>query len=256
MDIVIASDVEKMGQLAAEKGAAVIRDAISDNRRARIIVATGASQFTVLKHLVAQPDIDWGMVDGFHLDEYIGIDRSHPASFCRYLDERFVQQVPIGSFQFLDAEGSPAEVAARVGQLVTAQPVDVAFVGIGENGHLAFNDPPANFETNDPYLIVDLDEACRQQQVGEGWFASLADVPKQALSMSVNQIMKTRTIICSVPDERKAEAVRGSVEGAVTPNVPASILQNHAACTLMLDPASAKLLSEATKSGASDGSVS
>ncbi|QEG43381.1 glucosamine-6-phosphate deaminase [Roseimaritima ulvae] len=250
MRIEIASDVDEMGRLAAERAAAILRDAISDNRRARMIVATGASQFTVLEHLTKQPDIDWQLVDGFHLDEYIGIDRSHPASFCRYLDERLVQKVPLGSFQFLDAGDSPQENVQRIGELVSGQPIDVALVGIGENGHLAFNDPPADFETTDPYLIVELDEPCRQQQVGEGWFGSLAEVPTHAISMSVQQIMKSRAIICSVPDARKAAAVQAAVEGPVTPDLPASILQKHANCTLLLDPPAAEKLSEATRGAA------
>lgn len=251
MRIEIASDVDEMGRLAAERAAVILRDAISDNRRARMIVATGASQFTVLEHLTKQPDIDWQLVDGFHLDEYIGIDRSHPASFCRYLDERLVQKVPLGSFQFLDAGDSPEENVKRIGELVSSQRIDVALVGIGENGHLAFNDPPADFDTTDPYIIVELDEPCRQQQVGEGWFASLAEVPTHAISMSVNQIMKSRAIICSVPDARKAAAVQAAVEGPVTPNLPASILQKHADCTLLLDPPSASMLSDATRDAAS-----
>lgn len=247
MQILISENVDQLGQLAAERAAAVLRDAISDNRRARMIVATGASQFSVLEHLTQQPDIDWNMVDGFHLDEYIGIDRSHPASFCRYLDERFVQKVPIGSFQFLDAFASPQETIQRVGAIVTTARIDVALVGIGENGHLAFNDPPADFETSSPYLIVELDSACRQQQVGEGWFPDLSSVPTQAISMSVHQIMQSRTIICSVPDRRKASAVRDTVEGPVTPQVPASILQRHSDCTLLLDQASAELLRASTR---------
>lgn len=247
MRLVIASDVQKMGQVAAQHAATILRDAISDNRRARLIVATGASQFTVLEHLTTEPDIDWSQVDGFHLDEYVGIDRSHPASFCRYLDERFVQKVPIGSFHFLDGDPNPAATIQRVAPQVTKPRVDVALVGIGENGHLAFNDPPADFETTDPYLIVQLDEACRNQQVGEGWFKSLSEVPTQAISMSIQQIMATRSIICSVPDERKAAAVQQAVEGPVTPEVPASILQRHPDCLLVVDPDAASRLSDATK---------
>lgn len=251
MRIEIAADIEEMGRRAAEKAAQILRDAISDNRRARMIVATGASQFTVLDHLIKQPDIDWQLVDGFHLDEYIGIDRSHPASFCRYLDERLVQKVPLGSFQFLDAGGTPEENVRRIGQELSSQSVDVALVGIGENAHLAFNDPPANFDATDPYIIVELDRLCRQQQVGEGWFGSLEEVPTHAISMSVQQIMKSRAILCSVPDTRKADAVQAAVEGPVTPDVPASILQQHPNCTLLLDPPAASKLSESTRQAAS-----
>ncbi|MEX0825094.1 MAG: glucosamine-6-phosphate deaminase [Pirellulaceae bacterium] len=250
MRIQISADADAMGRYAAERAAEILRTAIATGRRARLIVATGASQFTVLDHLTKQPDIAWDQVDGFHLDEYIGIDRSHPASFCGYLQERLVDKVPIGSFHFLEPNIAAQENVQRVGALVTESPIDVALVGIGENAHLAFNDPPADFQTTQPYLIVDLDEACRQQQVGEGWFPNLEAVPKQAISMSVHQILQSKTIICSVPDSRKAKAVRETVEGSVTPEVPASALQNHADCTLCLDPAAAEQLSPETKAQA------
>jgi glucosamine-6-phosphate deaminase len=250
MRLQITVDADAMGQYAAARAAEVLKAAIAAGRRARLIVATGASQFTVLDHLTRQSGIAWEQVDGFHLDEYIGIDRHHPASFCGYLQERLVDKVPIGSFHFLEPDVDPAKNIQRVGALLTAAPIDVALVGIGENGHLAFNDPPADFRTTDPYLIVDLDEACRQQQVGEGWFPDLDAVPQQAMSMSVHQILQARTILCSVPDRRKAEAVRGTVEGSITPDVPASALQQHDDCTLCLDTAAAERLSDATKAQA------
>ncbi|HCS55670.1 glucosamine-6-phosphate deaminase [uncultured Rubinisphaera sp.] len=242
MKIEIFATEQEMGQAAAEAGAEKIRQALAERGEARIIVATGASQFTVLGALVKQPDIDWSKVTGFHLDEYLGLPMSHPASFRGYLKERFVDQVSLKAFHYLDGETDPQEECERVGKLLTEAPIDVAFVGIGENGHLAFNDPPADFDTEQPYLVVDLDEACRRQQHGEGWFPTMDDVPTQALSMSVKQILKTSTIICSVPDERKAEAVKNSVEGKVTPDVPASILQTHGDTTLFLDQAAASLL--------------
>ncbi|TWT59333.1 glucosamine-6-phosphate deaminase [Rubinisphaera italica] len=242
MKLEIFATEQEMGQAAAEAGAEKIRQALAERGEARIIVATGASQFTVLGALVKQPDIDWSKVTGFHLDEYLGLPMTHPASFRGYLKERFVDQVSLKAFHYLDGETDPQQECERVGKLLTEAPIDVAFVGIGENGHLAFNDPPADFETEQPYLVVDLDEACRRQQHGEGWFPTMDDVPTQALSMSVNQILKTNTIICSVPDERKAEAVKNSVEGKVTPEVPASILQTHGDTTLFLDQAAASLL--------------
>ncbi|HBN78499.1 MAG TPA: glucosamine-6-phosphate deaminase [Planctomycetaceae bacterium] len=242
MKIEIFATEQEMGQAAAEAGAEKIRQALAERGEARIIVATGASQFTVLGALVKQPDIDWSKVTGFHLDEYLGLPMTHPASFRGYLKERFVDQVSLKAFHYLDGETDPQQECERVGKLLTEAPIDVAFVGIGENGHLAFNDPPADFETEQPYLVVDLDEACRRQQHGEGWFPTMDDVPTQALSMSVKQILKTNTIICSVPDERKAEAVKNSVEGKVTPEVPASILQTHGDTTLFLDQAAASLL--------------
>ncbi len=181
---------------------------------------------------------------GFHLDEYVGLPITHPASFRKYLWERFVRLLPIPmkAFHFIDAERDPEAEVARLNAIVSERPVDVAFVGIGENGHLAFNDPPADFDTEDPYIIVTLDEACRRQQLGEGWFDSLEDVPKRAVSMSIRQIMKTEALICTVPERRKAPAVRDALQGPVTPDVPASILQRHAACQVFLDRDAASLL--------------
>jgi len=238
---------EAMGRQAAKDGAARIREALAAQDQVAIIVATGASQFETLAALVDEPDIDWSRVTGFHLDEYVGMPATHPASFRKYLKERFVDRVPIGAFHYVDGEGlggngDVAAECARLGELIGAQEIEVAFVGIGENGHLAFNDPPADFETETPYLIVELDEDCRRQQLGEGWFATLDDVPRQAISMSIRQTMKAKHIICTVPDERKSIAVRGTIEGPVTPDVPASILQQHSSTTLYLDEPSASLL--------------
>lgn len=237
----IFEDATQMGRAAAQLAGDALRSAIESRGTARLIVATGASQFTVLENLIKQ-DVDWSRVEGFHLDEYIGIGADHPASFCGYLKQRFVDHVPLKSFHYLDGLKPPADVCREAGAAVAAQPVDVALVGIGENAHLAFNDPPADFQSTEPYLIVQLDEACRRQQVGEGWFAGLEDVPQQAISMSIQQILKTRWIICSVPDQRKAEAVRKTVTGPVTPEVPASILQQHDDVHLLLDQAAASRL--------------
>lgn len=243
MNIVISETAAEMGRLAAECGAEVIRQALADRGEAAIIVATGASQFTVLENLIKQPNIDWTRVTGFHLDEYIGLSMDHPASFRGYLKQRFVDLVPLKEFHYIDGEFDiPSVECGRLAELLRHKKIDVAFVGIGENGHLAFNDPPADFETESPYIVVQLDEACRRQQLGEGWFPSLDDVPQQAISMTIRQIMKTSHIVCSVPDKRKAEAVANSVEGPVTPQVPASILQEHANTNLFLDVAAASRL--------------
>ncbi len=242
MNIVLCQDAQDLARRAGEEATGRIRRAVRERGQARIIVATGASQFEVLAALTAAPGVDWPKVTGFHLDEYLGLPMSHPASFRGYLKERLVDRVPIGVFHYIDGEAEPEAECRRVGELISAAPVDVALVGIGENGHLAFNDPPADFQTERPYLVVELDEACRRQQLGEGWFPTLADVPRRAISMSVRQIMKSRAIVCSVPDRRKAEAVRAAVEGAVTPLVPASILQQHPRATLYLDPPAASLL--------------
>ncbi len=242
MDLIIGSDRTALGQAAAECALAVLRERIASTGRARLVVATGSSQFELLDALVRTPDIDWSRVEGFHLDEYIGLSADHPASFCGYLRKRFVDLVPLSAFHFLDGTQDPQLVCQQVGEMLTAAPIDLALVGIGENGHLAFNDPPADFETTEPYLIVSLDEACRRQQVGEGWFDRLEDVPEQAISMSIRQIMTARNIVCSVPDRRKAEAVAGAIEGPITPQLPASILQQHPQLTMCLDEASASLL--------------
>ena len=239
MKTVVTDTASEMGRYVAEKAAKDLRQAIRDNGTAYLIVATGASQFEVLSQLVEQPDVDWRRVHGFHLDEYIGINRDHPASFCRYLQERFVDKVPLGSFHYLAGDADPDETVRTAAEKIAAISVDVALVGIGENSHLAFNDPPADFETEDPYLIVELDQECRRQQVGEGWFASIAEVPTHAISMSVKQILKSKIIYCSVPDERKSTAVRDTLTQPISPEFPASILRQHAAATLVVDQAAA-----------------
>jgi glucosamine-6-phosphate deaminase len=233
-----------MGKKAAEKGAEEIRWALGRKGEASIVVATGASQFEMLGHLVRSKNIDWSKVTAFHLDEYIGIPQTHKASFRKYLKERFVEKLPgeIGQFHYIQAENKPQVECQRLGRLIRLVDLDVAFIGIGENGHIAFNDPPADFETEDPYIVVQLDEACRRQQMGEGWFSSLSDVPEKAISMSVRQIMKSNTIVCTVPDARKADAVRKTLEEPVTPQVPATKLQEHPDCHLFLDQESAGLI--------------
>lgn len=247
MKIVTHPDKTDGGRAAARQGAAALRAELARRGAATIVVATGMSQFEMLDALVREPEIDWGKVTAFHLDEYVGLPESHPASFRRYLRERFVQRLPtpLAAFHAIDGDGDPAAECARVGALLRdAGPICVAFIGIGENGHIAFNDPPADFRTEEPYLVVTLDDACRRQQLGEGWFPTLADVPTRAISMSVRQILKADEIVCVAPDARKAEAVRASVEGPVTPAVPASILQTHPNVALYCDAASAALLSQ------------
>jgi len=245
MIIKVFKDKHLLANAAAEQAAEQIRNAISQKGSARIIAATGASQFDFLDALTAAPDVEWTRVEMFHLDEYIGLPLSHPASFRGYLLKRLINKVGITRYHLLDGESDPASVAREVGAELASAPVDVAFVGIGENGHLAFNDPPADFETEERFLVVGLDEACRRQQMGEGWFASLADVPRTALSMSVRQILKAQEIICIVPDARKARAVAACFEGEISPNAPASILRTHSRCTVYLDKDSAALLPSA-----------
>jgi glucosamine-6-phosphate deaminase len=243
MKIQVFDTKQELGRAAATRAAAAIGEATLRAGEARVIAATGASQFEFLDALTTSRGVDWGRVDMFHLDEYVGVSDSHPASFRRYLRERIVDRVHPRSFELLVGDAAdPAAECRRVGALLAQSPIDVAFVGIGENGHLAFNDPPADFVTEEPYLVVELDEACRRQQLGEGWFASLDDVPRRALSMSIRQILKAREILCIVPDARKAKAVSECLEGAVSPLHPSSILQSHPATTIYLDRDSGALL--------------
>ena len=252
MNIQVFDTKRELGLAAAKRAAAAIAEAIARAGEARVIAATGASQFEFLDALVTTRGIDWGRIDMFHLDEYVGVSDSHPASFRRYLRERIVERVHPRVFHFLAGDAAdPAVECRRVGALLARSPIDVAFVGIGENGHLAFNDPPADFATEEPYLVVELDEACRRQQLGEGWFASLDDVPRRAISMSIRQILKAREILCVVPDARKAKAVNECLEGAVSPLHPSSVLQSHPATTVYLDRDSAALLKREAGKGAS-----
>ena len=234
-----------MSRAAARHASETIANVIAARGAARIVAATGASQMDFLAALTETPGIDWTRVEMFHLDEYVGLSIDHPASFRRYLRERLIDTTGMTRYHLLDGQDDARRVADEVGSVLASAPIDLAFVGIGENGHLAFNDPPADFDAEQPYLIVTLDHRCRQQQVSEGWFASIAEVPPQAISMSVRQILKSREIICVVPDARKADAVKRCVEGEVSPFAPASILQTHASTTLYLDRESAALLTDA-----------
>lgn len=246
MKILISASREINGQTAAAFGANRLREVLAQRGEANLIVATGASQFEMLEAFLQETGIAWDKVTFFHLDEYVGVPVTHPASFRKYLWERFHSKLPVPArgFHYVVGDANPAAECERLGKLITQHPIDICFAGIGENAHLAFNDPPADFATETPYLVVNLDDACRQQQLGEGWFPTINDVPKQAISMSIRQIMKSQTIIITAPDERKAKAVRDSVEGAVTNLIPSSILQEHADTHLFLDTSSASLLSK------------
>ncbi len=244
MNVIINKSKEHLGEISARDGAEQIIKAIEEKGHANIIVATGSSQFLTLKHLGSLENIPWPQVTIFHLDEYIGINDNHSASFRNYIHERLLNKIdPKVTFIDIRGENPDSQMECkRLNSMMNSIQIDVAFIGIGENGHIAFNDPPADFQTTDPYIVVSLDEACRNQQVDEGWFDSLQDVPETAISMSICQIMKSKVIICSVPDSRKALVVKHAVEGKVTNSCPASILQNHDSCILYLDPDSASLL--------------
>lgn len=251
LKIFILPDPVTLGDVSGRAAGNSIKQAILEKGKANLLLATGTSQFETLNRLIAEPGIDWGKVTLFHLDEYIGLPITSKASFRKYLKERFIDKVPaLRAVYLINGEADPAKECSRLGELIRQHPIDVALVGIGENGHLAFNDPPANFETHEPYLVVKLDEACRKQQYHEGWFDHMDDVPKQAISMSIQQIMKSKVIICSVPDNRKAAAVRNSLEEPVSNLIPAGILQKHDQCSFYLDQNAALLLSDVVTSSA------
>jgi glucosamine-6-phosphate deaminase len=243
MILKVFDDKISLAKVAADQAATSIIRAIRDRGTARVIAASAASQYEFLEALTAEPGIDWKRVELFHLDEYIGLPRTHPASFCKFLQERLIAKTGITNYHLLDGEADPMK-----GKFLSAALIDVAFVGIGENGHLAFNDPPADFETEEPFIVVKLDEACRLQQVGEGWFKDLSTVPTQAISMSVRQVLKSQEILAMVPDARKAHAIKACFDGGISPMAPSSILRTHPNATVYLDRHSAALLSRETLS--------
>lgn len=246
MRVSVLANAVELGKTAASVAARHILEAIKIQGRANLILATGASQFEILAHLT-MADIPWTKVTMFHLDEYLDLPFHHPASFRKYLTERFLEKIDFAcTYHLIDGEQVPALECQRMSALIKQHPIDVALVGIGENGHLAFNDPPADFETEEPYIVVHLDEACRRQQFGEGWFKTMEEVPRQAISMSIRQILKSKIIITSVPDARKAEAVKNTLERPIGPDFPASILRTHPQCYLFLDQLSAQRLVHAS----------
>jgi glucosamine-6-phosphate deaminase len=244
----VFSDKTSLGKAAADQGARAIRSAIATHGEARIIAATAASQLEFLHALTKEQGIDWLKVEAFHLDEYIGLAVTHPGSFRKMLLEQLIQKTGIARYHLLEGDASdPVEVTRRAAKELASRPVDIAFLGIGENGHIAFNDPPADFLTEEPYIVVELDEACRQQQVGEAWFADISQVPRQAISMSARQILKAKEILAVVPDRRKAQAIKACFEGPVSSMAPASILRTHPNVTIYLDEDSASLLGPALR---------
>ncbi len=248
MNACIYNDSVILGKAAGKSAAQLIREVIATNGSANIILATGTSQFETLKELVAAKDIQWKRVVMFHLDEYIALPITHPASFRKYLQQRFLSQIPqLKHAWLINGERDATQECKRLGDLIQKHPIDVALIGIGENGHLAFNDPPADFETEEPYIIVELDNACKKQQMGEGWFQSVDEVPQRAICMSVKQILKSKHIICSVPGARKAIAVKNTLEIEISNWYPSTILRKHNNCALYLDKDAASLLDDVTK---------
>lgn len=238
MKVTISENAEELGCEAARLAGSRLRDAINQNGEARIILATGSSQFETLGALLKE-DVDWHRVEIFHLDEYINLPVTHPASFRKYLIERFISHINCKAFHAVDTEVDIDNMLRFLSGKINEKAVDLGMIGIGVNGHIAFNDPPADFETEEPYIVVDLDRECRLQQVGEGWFGSLEEVPARAVSMSVRQIMKCGTIISAVPHSVKAEAVYRTFTSNVSPSVPATILKTHGDLNLFLDNNSA-----------------
>lgn len=242
MKIQVDSTAEQMGNRAAQETARRIRAAVQANGVCRILLSTGASQFEMLDALTKMEDIPWNQVVMFHLDEYVGMPMTHPASFRKYLKERFIDKVHPGAYFFVNGEGDIQKNIEALTQEIRKAPIDVALVGIGENGHIAFNDPPADFETHEAYIVVNLDERCKKQQLGEGWFATMADVPNQAISMTVYQIMQSKAILSVVPGLRKAQAIQNTLEAPqVTNRIPATKLREHSDWELFLDSDSASL---------------
>ena len=242
MKLNISKNAEQLGAAAAAKVSELLRDVIAKQGKARLLVSTGASQFEYFKVLAEDKTVDWSKVEVFHLDEYIGIPETHPASFRKYLRERFISKIHPAAFHEVDGtEANIAELTAIWKQ----SPADIGVIGIGENAHIAFNDPPADFDTKEVYKIVNLDEACRRQQLGEGWFPTFDDVPKQAVSMTVNAILQCGVIVSVVPHAVKAKAVKGALESPeITPDIPATALRRHSDWHLYIDENSASLLNK------------
>ena len=233
---------QELGAAVADNAYNIINDCINKNGYARILLATGASQFETFKNLRTKP-IDWSKVEMFHLDEYIGIDSNHKASFVKYLKERFIgDDIILKAVHFIDGMKDPLAQINDLTKEIRKAPIDLALIGIGENAHIAFNDPPADFDTEEAFIIVELDEACKKQQVREEWFNTIDDVPKTAITMTPYQIMQSKIILSAVPHIQKADAVKATLESPIINTVPSTILRNHANWTLYLDTASASKL--------------
>lgn len=238
MEIRICENSEALGKSAAEYVGKVLRECIAEKGSARILLSTGASQFDTIKALVEEKNIKWECVEMFHLDEYVDLPETHGASFRKYLKERFVEKV--GTLKAAHFVDGTKECIQTLTEEIRKSPIDIGLIGIGENGHIAFNDPPADFDTREAYIIVNLDERCKKQQMGEGWFATIDDVPKQAVSMTTYQIMQCKKIVSCVPYKVKAEAVENTLKAKETTNmVPATLLKEHEDFILYLDADSA-----------------
>ena len=245
MELYISETPDQLGSKAALKAAGLLREAVRSKGAARFLVSTGASQFETFFHLLKE-DVHWSRVELFHLDEYVGIPETHGASFVKYLKERFINLLPVSlkAAHLINGMGDPAQEIAKASAEIRKAPIDAALIGIGENAHIAFNDPPADFDTKEAFITVTLDEACKAQQVRENWFPTISDVPKTAITMSVSQIMDSAVILSAVPHIQKAEAIRKTFAYDLTSQVPSTMLKTHKNWTLYLDKASASTLPE------------
>jgi glucosamine-6-phosphate deaminase len=241
LKIEIHQNTEMAGKAAAQAAARAIQELKQEHERIAIIFATGASQLATLDALIARAHVPWKEIEGFHLDEYIGISENHPASFRRYLRERLMQRVPMGKFFQIQGDApDPEMICSQYARRLQAEQPQLCLLGIGENGHLAFNDPAeANFEDPLDVKIVGLDTECRQQQVAEGWFSGLEEVPSQAITVTIPALMRVPRLIVSVPGPRKAAVMRRTVEEAISTACPATILRHHPDVTVYLDRDSA-----------------
>lgn len=238
MIINISADASGLGINAAKFAAEVLRKTIKNNGEARLVLSTGSSQFETLESLLME-EVEWENVEVFHLDEYIGIPVTHPASFRKYLYERFINKTRVKKFHSVDVEGETDKKIKDLTLEIRKSQIDLGLIGIGVNGHIAFNDPPADFDTRESYIIVNLDNECRLQQVNEGWFKSIGEVPSRAVSMTPWQIMQCKTIVSCVPHKVKAVAVKNTLINQLTNIVPATILKQHSDFHLYLDNNSA-----------------
>lgn len=240
MKVHVLKTEKELGQVAADLIAEGLIEAINERGEANYLASTGSSQFSTFEALIANKNIDWSKVTMYHLDEYVALPENHIASFRKYLKERFVNKVPLKRAVFVNGEGNVEENLRMLEEELATHPIDVGAIGIGENAHIAFNDPPAMFEKEGAYHIVNLNDTCKKQQVGEGWFATVDDVPKQAISMTCAQIMKCKKIVCAVPGERKADAIYNTLRiDTPDPMVPATLLKLHGCTHVVIDEGSA-----------------
>lgn len=243
MKVKVYTTTEEMGLAAAKQAADYLRNLITQGKQPRLLLSTGASQFPFFKYFVKE-DLNWSQVEMFHLDEYVGISPEHPASFQKYLRERFVDVVKPGKYHLIDGLKDPVQTIAELTALLEERPVDLGLIGIGENAHIAFNDPPADFDNKNAFKVVTLADSCIAQQIHEGWFATPDEAFKEAISMTCHQIMACKCIISVVPYAVKAQAIHDTLTAPCSPMVPATLMREHPDATVYCDADSAALVSK------------